>query len=119
MEIPFRTLNRNHVRGLHACALATGAEYATGLLLVKNFSFAQYRLLMKRIEVQYLRQGRAKAYAVASADAETLRNSVTPVLQQYGEAELQLEVKVIDSDGEALCEARIDWHLKDWLAEKR
>ena len=32
--IPYRRKNMNHIRGVHACGMATCAEFASGLLLL-------------------------------------------------------------------------------------
>ena len=61
--IPYRRSNFNHIRGLHACALATISEFATGFLLLSRLDIRKYRLIMQRIEMDYHYQGKMDAYA--------------------------------------------------------
>ena len=48
VRLPYRRKNRNHLKGIHACALATAAEYASGLSLLLVFG-TEYRLIMKNL----------------------------------------------------------------------
>lgn len=36
---------------MHACAIATAAEYVRGLNVVEAFDMSKYRLIMSKIEV--------------------------------------------------------------------
>jgi acyl-coenzyme A thioesterase PaaI-like protein len=51
VRIPYRRSNLNHIRGLHACALATVSEFTTGFLLLSRLDGTRYRLIMQRIEM--------------------------------------------------------------------
>src|SRR5436190_21088311 len=51
--IPYKKKNFNHIRGLHACALATISEFTTGFLLVSKLDEKKYRLIMQRLERDY------------------------------------------------------------------
>ncbi|MCS7073837.1 MAG: DUF4442 domain-containing protein, partial [Bacteroidia bacterium] len=70
--IPFHTINFNHLNGLHACVLATASEYATGLLLISRLDPKKYRIIMQRMEFQYLYQGKQEAVAKFSISEEWL-----------------------------------------------
>ena len=61
--IPYRKSNFNHIRGLHACALATISEFTTGFLLVSKLDAKKYRLIMQRLEMEYHYQGKMDAFA--------------------------------------------------------
>lgn len=36
ISLPYKRKNLNHIKGIHACALATLAEYTSGLTLMLN-----------------------------------------------------------------------------------
>ena len=57
VQIPFVRVNQNHVRSLHACAMATAAEFASGLLLLQHAPSAHFRLIMKSLSVEYHYRG--------------------------------------------------------------
>ena len=54
--LPYRRRNLNHVNGLHACALATLTELSSGFLLAARLDPKKFRLILKRLEVDYLYQ---------------------------------------------------------------
>jgi len=41
VKIPYARKNMNHLKGIHACAMATGGELVAGLNLIKNFDQAR------------------------------------------------------------------------------
>jgi acyl-coenzyme A thioesterase PaaI-like protein len=61
-KIPYKKKNFNHIRGLHACALATISEFTTGLLLLYKLGPHKYRLIMQRLEMDYHYQGKMDSY---------------------------------------------------------
>jgi acyl-coenzyme A thioesterase PaaI-like protein len=52
VRLPFRRKNLNHLKGIHACALATMAEYTSGVSLLSTIG-TNFRLIMKNISVTY------------------------------------------------------------------
>src|SRR5690606_15410175 len=50
--LPFIRSNKNHLGTVHACSMATIGEYAAGLVLIKNFSIAENRLIMKKLDIE-------------------------------------------------------------------
>src|SRR5687767_6925130 len=77
-RIPYRRSNFNHIRGLHACAMATISEFTTGFLLVSKLDGKKFRLIMQRLEMEYHYQGKMDATAefIVSEDwfAENIYN---------------------------------------------
>ncbi len=53
IKLPFIRKNQNHIKGLHACSMATLAEYSTGLTLLSCLDPKKYRLIMQKIEMEY------------------------------------------------------------------
>src|SRR3569623_3036662 len=52
-RVPYRKSNFNHIRGIHACALATVTEFTSGFLLITRLDAKKYRLIMQRLEMDY------------------------------------------------------------------
>src|SRR5688572_29492751 len=50
VRLPYRRRNLNHLKGIHACALATTAEYTSGIALLTAIG-TDYRLIMKNLSV--------------------------------------------------------------------
>ncbi len=68
MELPFIRANKNHINGIHACALATLCEYVSGLSLVRFLSPDKYRIILKDIHVIYHYQAKTKVNAQFQVD---------------------------------------------------
>jgi acyl-coenzyme A thioesterase PaaI-like protein len=115
IAIPFIKRNLNHLRSLHACVMATAAEYASGLMLLQHFDAARYRLIMQKIEVEYHYQGKKAAYSKAELTIDSVQSAI---LNRFAAGEdkvvFQAQAEVFDLDGKHLCTATIYWQIKDW-----
>src|SRR5215204_4635582 len=56
--LPYRRSNLNHVKGIHACALATLCEYTIGITLLSMISEKEYRIILKNLSLEYLYQAK-------------------------------------------------------------
>jgi len=107
--LPFRRRNKNHVGSLHACALATAAEFCAGVALLKALPSKNIRLLMKELKVDY----RFRGMSAAKACCEIPPLQLFSELREEGERIThESEVSVVDESGELLCKAHVLWHLK-------
>ena len=70
--VPYRKSNFNHIRGIHACALATLSEFTTGFLLLTKLDSKKYRLIMERIDMNYHYQAKMDALATFQISPEWL-----------------------------------------------
>ncbi len=117
IAIPFIKRNLNHLRSLHACVMATAAEYASGLMLLQHFDASRYRLIMQKIEVEYHYQGKKAAYSRAQLTADMVQSDV---LSRFAAGEdrvlFRAQAEVYDLDDQHLCTATIYWQIKDWKA---
>jgi acyl-coenzyme A thioesterase PaaI-like protein len=112
--LPYKKRNFNHIRGLHACALATLSEFTTGFLLVSKLDGKKYRLIMQRLEMDYHYQGKLDATASFSATEEWLREKVYEPLKNQEAIVLICEVKIHDAKGNHLTTGNVYWQIKDW-----
>lgn len=118
VRIPYRTRNFNHIRGLHACALATISEFTTGFLLVSRLDQKKYRLIMRRLEMEYHYQGKMDAVASFSFSPEWLQEKIMVPLQSQDAVEVICEVKIHDTAGNHLTTGHVYWQIKDWSRVK-
>ncbi|NNC82105.1 MAG: DUF4442 domain-containing protein [Flavobacteriales bacterium] len=117
-ELPFRRKNLNHLKGIHACAMATLAEYTTGLFLLSKSSSGGYRLIMKSIHVEYHYQARSKVTASFGMSAEEFDRKVKAPLERDGLLLDEFSVKLYDVDQNLVATGTMEWQLKDWKKVK-
>ncbi len=116
--IPYRKSNFNHIRGLHACALATISEFVTGFLLLSRLDIRKYRLIMQRIEMDYHYQGKMDSFAeFRTSDEWFLQNIITP-LQAQESVVVPCEIKIHDAMGNHITTGKVFWQIKDWTKVK-
>ena len=111
--LPYKRKNLNHIRGLHACALATISEYTTGLLLISKLGFDRYRIIMQRLEMDYHYQGKMDATAHFSISEDWLRQHILEPLKFQESATVICEIKIYD------IQVQSPDHWKSPLADKR
>jgi hypothetical protein len=116
--IPYKKNNFNHIRGLHACSLATLSEFTTGFLLINNLDAKKYRLIMQRLEMDYHYQGKMDSYASFSIDKAWLDDNILKPLAQKDSVVVPCEVKIHDEKGNHLTTGRVYWQVKDWKSVK-
>jgi hypothetical protein len=116
--MPYKTLNFNHIRGLHACGLATLSEFTTGLLLLANLGFDKYRIIMQRLEMDYHFQGKMDAFAEFNISDEWLQQEIVRPLETQDAILVPCIVKITDAAGNHLTTGKVFWQLKDWKKVK-
>ena len=114
IEIPYNKSNLNHLKGLHACALATVSEYATGLLLMCNLDASYYRLIMKSMRMEYHYQGKMTASAKFSFSEEWMEQNVLVKLENQESVLVDCLVNVNDEAGNCLSTCTTQWQIKQW-----
>ena len=111
---PYKSYNRNHINGIHACSIATVAEFSSGFLLLMHLDPMKYRLIMSRIEVDYLYQAKEAIISVSSIEQEILDNQVVGPLKQGESATIELQSMVRDFSGNEIATASTTWQVKKW-----
>ncbi len=112
--LPYKRRNLNHIKGLHACALATISEFTTGLSLLLKLDPQKYRLIMQRLEMDYHFQGKMDAWATFSASKEWLEKNVFMPLKSQDSIVVICEVHIHDVKGNHLTTGKVHWQIKDW-----
>ncbi len=116
--IPVQERNFNHIRGLHACALATISEFTTGFMLISKLDGKKYRLIMQRLEMDYHYQGKMDAVASFEASDEWMQTHVYDPLKNNESTVVICEVKIHDTQCNHLTTGRVHWQIKDWQKVK-
>ncbi|HEX8038586.1 MAG TPA: DUF4442 domain-containing protein [Chryseosolibacter sp.] len=116
--IPYKRKNFNHIRGLHACALATLSEFTTGFLLLSRLDSGKFRLIMQRLEMDYHYQGKMNATAEFSAPPDWLEKNVYRPLQTTDAVVVTCEVRIHDTEGNHLTTGKVSWQIKNWSKVK-
>jgi hypothetical protein len=113
-KIPYQKKNFNHIRGLHACALATISEFTTGFLLITKLDAKKYRLIMQRLEMDYHYQGKTDAYAQFNLSPAWFQEKVYQPLSSNASTVVICEVKIYDTKGNQLTTGKVYWQIKSW-----
>lgn len=116
--IPYRRKNLNHIKGLHACALATVSEFTTGFLLLSKLDAKKYRLIMKRLEMEYHYQGKMDATATFSISEGWLNESIYEPLKAQESVVIPCEIKIYDTQDNHLTTGNVFWQIKSWAKVK-
>jgi len=115
VALPWRRRNLNHVGTMHACALATAAEYASGLCLMNAMEHDRVRLVMANLNITYPRRAQSECTAVAKLDSQHFAD-ILAQLDKEGRGAFVLKAQVKNADNEVVASAEITWHLKRLLA---
>lgn len=114
---PYRKKNFNHVRGIHACAMATVGELAAGLTIMSHFSPLDYRIIMSNITIDYHYQGKKDLLATAHL-SETDKNTILAALSQTDKTLQTVTTDIKDVDGMMIATVKTTWQIKPWKAVK-
>ena len=112
--IPYKKRNLNHIRGLHATALATLSEFTTGLMLLKVLGAKKYRIILQKLEIEYHYQGKTDATAEFIADDSWFEEKVYSPLTSEDKVVVPCRVNIHDVHGNHLTSAVIYWQIKPW-----
>lgn len=105
--------NLNHLGGMHACAIATVGEFAAGILLCKNFSMIDFRVIMKSIHIEYSSQARKSIISKSIIDAVLVEDLKKRIVLD-GQADVEMKTFIEDIDGKKIASVKTDWQLKSW-----
>jgi acyl-coenzyme A thioesterase PaaI-like protein len=116
--VPYKRRNFNHLKGIHACCLATLAEFTSGVAMLSKLDGAKYRLIMESIEVKYHYQAKMACSATYGLNDQECASKITEPLKNGGVVYYKCEVPIHDSEGNLICTGYINWQIKDWQQVK-
>jgi hypothetical protein len=105
--------NRNHIKGIHACLLATLCEYASGLRLLLDLSPKEYRIILKNIHMTYHYQAKTNVFVKFNISPEEKQN-IFGSLQKEEAIFKEFTVEVFDESKNHICTGLINWQIKAW-----
>jgi len=111
---PYRKSNQNHIRGIHACAIATVAEFSAGFLLLTNLDPQKYRLIMAKLDADYSYQAKKDIVALAALSTEKLNSEIFTPLESHDTATIIMKTEVRDISGQEVAMVRTTWQIKRW-----
>lgn len=115
--LPYRRRNLNHLKGLHACALATLAEVSSGLLLISTLDPEKYRLILKELKMEYHYQAKEAAKAWFSI-GESEISQIVETLVKEEKTVFVAQVEISDLSGNHVATGIAHWQIKDWKKVK-
>ena len=113
----YRKKNFNHLRGIHACAIATVGELAAGLSLINHFSPGQYRFIMSHLTVDYHYQAKKDIFAHATLSEEDKANIILQ-LKDNEKVSQTIITDVYDTNQAKIATMKTVWQIKDWKKVK-
>lgn len=114
VHVPYWRINRNHIKGIHACALATAAEMCSGLSVLEHLDPKRYRLIMRSLYMAYHYQAKREATATCAPGADLIRTTVVEPLANAEAVDHVSTVELHDSEGKHLATGTITWQVKGW-----
>lgn len=112
--VPYRKSNFNHIKGIHACALATLSEFTTGFLLLTKLNPKKYRLIMHSLSMDYHYQAKMDSYASFFISQEWLDELIYKPLEVGEKVLVDCEVKIYDKDSNHISTGMVKWQIKSW-----
>lgn len=101
---------QNHIKGVHAAAMALLAETATGFVLAMNLPDDKL-ILLKSMKVDYLERTQGHLRAVATLDPKEIAE-----LQSLEKGNLVVPVSISDESGAEPIQCEMCWA---WMPKKR
>ncbi len=116
--LPYKRKNLNHIKGLHACALATLCEFTTGLYLISKLGFTDFRIILNNLSIDYQYQGKTDVFAEFSLSDKWIDDNITEPLHSEESVLINCPVEVFDTNENLICSAMVEWQLKEWKKVK-
>ncbi|MEO8068538.1 MAG: DUF4442 domain-containing protein [Flavobacteriales bacterium] len=118
VRIPWWHVNRNHIKGMHACALATGSELCSGLSVLEHLDPKQYRLIMASLHMEYHKQAKSTAFAQCNPTAADMQAQVIGPLSNSESVRYTSVIEVHDVKGTHIATGTVVWQVKKWAHVK-
>lgn len=107
-------LRENHVGTAHACALALLGEYTAGLLIANNYSFADYRIIIGSLSVEYHKKGRGFLLGEANAPEVWPKPGMVSEENEAADFWIEMTTEITNEKRELVAICRTKWQIKAW-----
>lgn len=118
IKAPYRKSNLNHLKGIHACAMATIAEISSGLLLIGILDPNKYRIILQKLELEYHYQAKSDTIARFEISEEWLQDKVLEPLENSDRVFVDCGINLFDKEGNEVATAIARWQIKSWSTVK-
>ena len=102
VTMPDKRANRNHLRSLHAMAIAHLGEFTTGLLLLYAVSPMGYRTILTGYEIEYLHK--ARGTITGKAKLKLPKGTLD-------KKTVKVEAELVDSSGVVVARTKATWRV--------
>jgi acyl-coenzyme A thioesterase PaaI-like protein len=109
-----KKVNQNHIKGIHACLLATLCEYASGLSLLLHLSPKEYRIILKNIHMTYHYQAKNDVHVIFKLTRKDVEENFMKPLTTNEAIFHEFTVEVYDTEKNHICTGLINWQIKAW-----
>jgi len=116
--IPYKKANTNHIKGVHACGLATCAEFCSGLMLLYKLGYSNYRLIMESMDIKFHYQAKTDIIARYSVTDDWLARHIIEPLKNSDKVYIKCEIQLHDTQGNLVATCYTNWQIKDWKKVK-
>jgi len=113
-QIPYKKANFNHIKGIHACALATISEFATGFLLLTRLDPKKYRLIMQSLQMEYHYQAKMDCTASFRISKEWIETNIYQPLRMADKVNVDCDISIFDKEGNHISTGIVRWQIKSW-----
>jgi acyl-coenzyme A thioesterase PaaI-like protein len=113
VKIPLKKKNMNHLKGVHACAIALIGEFTGGITIIRMFPVSEYRLILKSLNAQYLYQGRTDLIGRAVLKKEDVQR-IHQALSSDSVCEQKMVTEIQDLNGKLVAKVTTTWQIKSW-----
>lgn len=114
VELPLIYKNKNHLGGIHACAIATLGEYPAGLLIIKNLGATKHRIILESLNVDYKKQGRENLLGEVDLSRDDII-AFKEKLESEGVNQIEIQTRILSkSDKSEVAIVTTKWQIKDW-----
>ncbi|MEM7548951.1 MAG: DUF4442 domain-containing protein [Bacteroidota bacterium] len=116
--LPYKRRNLNHIKGIHACALATLSEFTTGALLLTGLPSNKYRIILQNLEIKYFYQAKKPVKAFFEITPKWVEENIIKPLNENDSTVVKCVIEIQDVDGNHISTANVYWQLKEWAKVK-
>ncbi len=109
---------KNHIGGIHAGAIFTLGESCAGFVIIKNFSFKEFRPILTDVTVKFDKQ----AHGPITGVSELSKLTVAMVKKGLATGKPQfvdMETKIINEKKEVIALVKTKWQIKSWDQVKK
>ncbi len=110
VRVPDLRRNRNHIRSVHAAAIALAAETASGFVVGMNVPDSGVPLI-KTLEVHYRKRSRGALRAESTLSPEERQR-----IREEPKGEVAVTTRITDASGDSPVECRMVWA---WVPKQR